>query len=72
MIKLEWDLNNVDFSLFYYENGCRIYVDIMTGKQLSSILLANMELDYWSVRSSSRRGGYRVKGVDCRRKELLF
>ena len=45
-------------------NKCRIYVDIMTGKKLSSIELANLEQIFWSVRSSSLRGGDVVKGVD--------
>ena len=36
-------------------NGYRIYVDIMTGENLSSNKLANMDV-YWSVRSYSRRG----------------
>ena len=44
-------------------NGCRIYVDIMTGEKLSSFYPANIELVYWSVRSSSRRGVYGVKRV---------
>ena len=34
-----------------------IYVDILTGKNLSSTHLANMGLIHWSVRlASSRRG----------------
>ena len=33
------------------------YVDILTGKNLSSIYVANMELIYWSIRLSSRREG---------------
>ena len=43
-----------------------IYVDndILPGEDLSSIKLANMDLIYWSVLSSSRRGEDRVKGVD--------
>ena len=32
----------------------------MTEEKFSSIYVANMELAYWSVRSSSRRGG--IKG----------
>ena len=36
----------------------------MTGEKLSSILVADMELIYGLVRSSSRRGGYDVKGLD--------
>ena len=36
-----------------------IYVDFMT-----SIYVANIELAYWSVRSSSRMEGELVKGVD--------
>ena len=42
----------------------RIYLDILTGKILSSIYLASMDITYWSVRSSSRRGGFGVKGVN--------
>ncbi len=40
-----------------------IYVDIMTGEKLSSIKLVNIELIYWSERSSSRWGGDWVNGV---------
>ena len=29
----------------------------MTGEKLSSIWVANMDITYWSVRSSSRSGG---------------
>ena len=38
-----------------------MYVDILTGENLSSIYLSNM--DSWSVRSSIRRGGDGVKGI---------
>ena len=38
------------------------YVDILTGEKLSLIGLANIELVYWSIRSSSWRGGDWVKG----------
>ena len=38
-------------------NGCRINVEIMAGENLSSKLLANLDITYWSVHSSSRRGG---------------
>ena len=42
-------------------NGCRPYVDIMTGgKCRQSSLLT------WSIRSSSRRGGDGIKGVERR------
>ena len=40
-----------------------IYGDIMTGEKLSSILLANMELVYWSVRSSVGGDGDVVLGM---------
>ena len=36
----------------------------MTGGKLSSIEVANMELVYWSVRSSRLMGGDWVKGGD--------
>ena len=36
-------------------------MDNLSGEKLSSILLANMELVYWSVHSSSKRGGDGVK-----------
>ena len=36
----------------------------MTGEKLSSIELANIELVYWSVLSSSRRGEDGIKGVE--------
>ena len=38
-------------------------MDILTGKTFSSIWHAYMDLFYWSFRSSSKRGGYGVKGV---------
>ena len=41
-------------------DGYRIYVDIF----MSSIQVANMDIIYWSVLSSSRLGGNWVKGVD--------
>ena len=41
-----------------------VYVDVLIVKKLQSILPANMDLIYWSVRSSSRRGFDAVKGVD--------
>ena len=30
-------------------NGYRIYLDIMTGENLSPIWVANMDLGYWTV-----------------------
>ena len=36
----------------------------MTGEKLSSIWVANMEIIYWSDRSSSMRGGDVGKWVD--------
>ena len=50
------------------------YVDILTGENLSSILVAIMDLNYWSVRSSSIWGGDGVKEVDevyCNYSQLL-
>ena len=38
------------------KNEYRIYMDILTEAKFSSIKLTNMDLIYWSVRSSSRRG----------------
>ena len=38
-------------------NGCGIYVDIMTGEKLSSILSCYFPAIYWSVHSSSMREG---------------
>ena len=40
------------------------YVDILTEENLSSFQTVNMDLIYWSVISSSRRGGNGVKEVD--------
>ena len=37
------------------------YVDILTGETLSSI---NFDLNYWLIRSSSKRGRDGVKKVD--------
>ena len=43
-------------------NGCKLlYVDVMTGEKLSLILVTNMDISYWSARSSSRRGWDGVK-----------
>ena len=42
--------------LTIYIESDRIYVDILTGKNLASIRFASMGLIYWSVRSSLRRG----------------
>ena len=42
-----------------------MYVAIITGQKLSSIFVAIMGISYWLVRSYSRRGGDRVKGVDA-------
>ena len=41
--------------VIYYKSGCKIYLDIMTREKLSSIYVANMDITYWSVRSSSER-----------------
>ena len=38
-------------------NGCIIYVDIMTGKKMSSFYLAIFPVIYWSGCSSSAVGG---------------
>ena len=46
-------------NLYKFENRCRINVDIMTGKKL----VALSPVIYWSVRFSSRRGGFGVKLV---------
>ena len=45
------------FSTSLNVNGCRIYMDIMSGEKLSSIKLANMVLIDCSVCSFRRRGG---------------
>ena len=37
-------------------NGYRIYLDILTGENLQSIQLANMNLIYWSVGSLDEEG----------------
>ena len=39
-------LNSDIIYMAYCFNGCRIYMDIMTGGKLSSIYLVNMELIY--------------------------
>ena len=39
-------------------------MDILTGENLSSNLLANMDIMNWSVRSTSIMGGDREKGLD--------
>ena len=44
--------------IFVRINVFSIYVDILSGGNLSSILLASMHLMYWIVRSSSRRYRY--------------
>ena len=40
-------------------------LDILTGGNLLSIQLANMDLIHWSVRSYSRRGWEGIKGKGC-------
>ena len=40
------------------------YVNIMSREKLSSIQLANIELVYWSIRSSSSRGEDGEKGLE--------
>ena len=45
-------------------NGYIIYVDILTKENLLSIYVANMDLIYRPVRSSSMRGWDGVKRVD--------
>ena len=51
---------------FLYNNGYKIYMYILIREilYLLSIQVANMKITYWSVPSSSRRGGDEVKGVD--------
>ena len=44
------------------KNECSIYVDIMTGENMSSIQFNNKKLVSWSVCVSSRSGGDRVSG----------
>ena len=46
----------------YSFNRYRIYVDMLTGENLSSIYRPYFDLIYWSVRSSSKRRGNVVKG----------
>ena len=48
----------------WQRNGCRIYVDIKTREKLFSIKVANMDINYWSVSSSSMREEDWVKAVD--------
>ena len=48
----------VGFYFFIFDNGYRIYVDIMTEENCC------MDNTYWSVRSSSRRVMNRVKELD--------
>ena len=40
-----------------------ICMDTLTGENLSSFLVANMDLIKWSVVYSSTREGYKVKGA---------
>ena len=47
---------NVVMEKLFRLKECRIYVDTMTREKLSSILVAIMDICYWSVRSSSREG----------------
>ena len=39
-------------------------MDILIGEKLSSIYVANMDIIYWPIRSSSRRGKDKIKRVD--------
>ena len=48
--------------LLFWKDIMSNYLNFM--EKLSSIKLANMDLIYWSVRSSNRRGGDYVKIVD--------
>ena len=56
------DTPNLFIRLFlafvYVFNGCKIYVDIMTVENLTSIYVANMKLAYWLVCSSTISGGH--------------
>ena len=47
----------------HWQNGYKIYADIMTGEKLLSIYVAKMELIYWLFHLSSRRRGDVVKGI---------
>ena len=47
----------------YTSNGCKIHMDILTRENLSTIWVANIDLIYWSVCSSSKRGGDEVNVV---------
>ena len=58
---------NQSFRIVTYQSSTSmdiLYVDTMTGVNLSLIQVANMDLLYWSVRSFSRKGGDGVKGLD--------
>ena len=44
------------YFLINLDNGCMIYVDMLTGENLQSFQLDNMYLIHWSVHSSSKRG----------------
>ena len=57
---IKWYINAV--FIFCQTNEYMTYVDILTAENLSSIYLANMDLNYWSIRLSSRMGGDRVNG----------
>ena len=41
----------------YLKNGCRIYVDIMTGEKLASIQVAISTCIYWLSQLGSMLGG---------------
>ena len=58
-VKIDKCINNV-----FCINGYRIYVDILTGENLSYIQLANMNIIYQLDRSSSKWGGNRVMQED--------
>ena len=55
--------NRRRIQIWFAKNGYRIYVDILTGENLASIQLANMDLIYWTVRLFSW-DGIGVKGVE--------
>ena len=52
-------------------NGCRIYMDIMTGEEFSSIQVVISLVIYWLVRLSSRSGGNGVIVILARYSSLV-
>ena len=62
----------VIFSISFFPGGkiSKLLMDIMTGGKFSSIQVPDLAINYWSVRSTSRRGGQGWDGGDHQFRQL--